>query len=218
MTQDDSGVTEGGARGFSERGAGEGKQARCLPPCRTHSWLENRGAALTYHGGASREGCLGALAEVVGRGHAQDGHLQPGVDVHSAGQDHQAVRVDRPDAPRDNEVLSDLPERGKETLPVRKPGQGPERPPRRGLPGKRACGSPCLSSRATRPGLPWAPGEHPVRWLEAVSVRDPPPCPTTAPAVSTGGRAAPADWLQLRGRPSRHAGRGGQRVFTRPLA
>lgn len=58
----------------------------------------------------------------------------------------------------------------------------------------------------------------PVRWLEAVSVRDPPPCPTTAPAVSTGGRAAPADWLQLRGRPSRHAGRGGQRVFIRPLA
>lgn len=218
MTQDDSGVTEGGARGFSERGAGEGKQARCLPPCRTHSWLEDRGAALTYHGGASREGCLGALAEVVGRGHAQDGHLQPGVDVHSAGQDHQAVRVNRPDAPRDNEVLSDLPERGKETLPVRKPGQGPERPPRRGRPGKRACGSPCLSSRATRPGLPWAPGEHPVRWLEAVSVRDPPPCPTTAPAVSTGGRAAPADWLQLRGGPSRHAGRGGQRVFIRPLA
>lgn len=31
----------------------------------------------------------------------------------------------------------------------------------------------------------------PVRWLEAVSVRDPPPCPTTAPAVSTGGALPP---------------------------
>lgn len=63
---------------------------------------------LTYHGGPSRESCLGALAEVVSWGHAQHGHLQPGVDVDSPRQDHQAVGINRSDAPRDDEVLSNL--------------------------------------------------------------------------------------------------------------
>lgn len=46
----------------------------------------------------------------------------------------------------------------------------------------------------------------------------PTPVPHDGARSVHGGRAAPADWLQLRGRPSRHAGRGGQRVFIRPLA
>lgn len=69
---------------------------------------------LTYHGGSSCKGCLGALAEVVSRGHAQDRHLQPRVNVDSSWKDHQAVGIDGSDAPRDNEVFSDLSESNKE--------------------------------------------------------------------------------------------------------
>lgn len=65
---------------------------------------------LTDHGGPSRQRGLGPLAEVICWGHAQDGHLQPRVHVHPSRQDQQAVGIHRLDAPRDNEVLSDLSE------------------------------------------------------------------------------------------------------------
>lgn len=91
------------------------------PPCKlslrhTHLARSELGTdlpplgTLTDHGGPSREGCLGALAEVVGRGHAQDGHLQPGVDVDASWQDQQAVGIDSSDVPRDDEVFSNLSE------------------------------------------------------------------------------------------------------------
>ncbi|KAK2099262.1 hypothetical protein P7K49_024713 [Saguinus oedipus] len=72
--------------------------------------LQRRAQALTDHGGPSCQCCLGALTEVVSRGHAQDGHLQPCVDVNSTGKDHQAMGVNGLDAPRDDEVFSDLSE------------------------------------------------------------------------------------------------------------
>ena len=70
---------------------------------------------LTYHGGAPRQGGLGPLAEVVGRGHAQHGHQQPRVDVDSAWQDQQAVGIDGSDAPRDDEVFSNLSESNRDS-------------------------------------------------------------------------------------------------------
>lgn len=83
-------------------------QARQRPRVRTDPPPQR--TTLTYHGCAPCQGGLGPLAEVIGGGHAQDGHQQPRVDVDSAWQDQQAVGIDGSDAPRDNEVFSNLPE------------------------------------------------------------------------------------------------------------
>lgn len=98
---------------------------------------------LTYHGGPSRQRGLGPLAEVVGWGHAQDGHLQPGVDIDAAGQDHQAAGVQGFDAPGDDEVFSDLSESNRDFT-----GEEAPDPLRTG-----SWAKPCRSEART-----WAPG------------------------------------------------------------
>lgn len=82
---------------------------------------------LTDHGSPSREGSLGPLVEVICWGHAQDGHLQPRVDVNAAWQDQQAMSIDGFDASRDNEVFSNLSESNTDLAGYKEPGSEHER-------------------------------------------------------------------------------------------
>lgn len=64
---------------------------------------------LTDHGGAPCQSSLGALAKVVSRCHAQNRHLQPGVDIDATRQDQQPMSLNGSDATGDNEAFSELP-------------------------------------------------------------------------------------------------------------
>lgn len=68
-------------------------------------------SALTDHGGASSQGCLGALQEVVHWPRAQVGLHQAGVDVDPPGYDHAAVGLDHLDIAGHGQVLPNLPEK-----------------------------------------------------------------------------------------------------------
>jgi len=67
----------------------------------------------TDHGRSPSQGRPGALVEVICCHHAPVRHLEPGVHVNAPRHHHSPMSLYDFNSPRNNEVVSDLPERDK---------------------------------------------------------------------------------------------------------
>ena len=67
-------------------------------------------SCLTDHGGSSSQGCLGALKEVISRGHPLIRHLEAGMDVNPSRDLLQNGLVASPCNPRDSQESSPTPQ------------------------------------------------------------------------------------------------------------
>lgn len=65
--------------------------------------------ALTDHGGATGQGSLCPLEEVIHGGHPLVGHLEVSVDIDASGDHHLPVGLNGLHSSRDNQIVSNLP-------------------------------------------------------------------------------------------------------------